>query len=342
VSLLVLWLHSRPRTRYQVVFLPDVNGFSFSPSEINDQGQIVGHVQMNAQWTSLFLWDPNQGMRDLGTCVDFRYFERPRINNAGQIAWAISDPNADNYVCLVDPDGTRHVCHPPDGEEIHLNDLNNRGQIVGYLRANGKPRRAFVWSKATGMQDVPIPDAAETMATGINDMGQIVGSRCASLPGPWSVFLWDPNAGVQDLGSTGSRPTYACRINNQGFIVARFEECALSIRTREKAWRRLCPAANASIQIEGLDEASRFVALTDREQLVILELDRRTVLRSYLWAPEDGFTEISRCLELTDTIDFLFVRGINNRGQIAGMLKLKNQPNPVGVLLQPISQQQGR
>ncbi|MEN6333159.1 MAG: hypothetical protein ABFE01_02800 [Phycisphaerales bacterium] len=342
VSLLVLRLHSGPRTRYQVVFLPDVNGAPFSPSEINDRGQIVGSVPMTTQGVHCFLWDPNNGMRGLGMCTDPRHLDRLRVNNAGHIAWAIADPNGNSLACLIDPDGTRHVCRPPGGEEIHLNDLNNRGQIVGYLLASGKPRRAFVWSETPGMRDIPLPDTAESMATGINDLGQIVGSRCASLLGPWSVFLWDPNAGVQDLGSTGSRPTNECYINNQGFIVARLEECALSVRTREEAWRRLCPAGKAGIQIEGLDEAGRFAALTNRRQFVIRELCRLTVLRSFLWAPGEGFTEISGCLELADAVDFFFVRGINNKGQVVGSLKLRNRSYPVGVLLQPVPQHRGK
>lgn len=340
VAAISVWLLLRPgpQVRYEVVFLPDVNGVPVIPSAINDRGQIIGLAHVGAHQGRLYLWDPNAGLCDLGQGVVSGSLGHLQINNAGQIAWDVRDPNGSYYVFVRDPDGVRHTVHPPNGGEIHVLDLNSHGRIVGYLWSGGGGRQGFIWDKTAGMQSLPL-QAAESMATGINDLGQIVGSRSERLmSGRWDAFLWDPNTGVQDLGTPGSHPASMCCINEQGFIVGRFDDSVLSVRTREGPWRRLCPDKKAVVQIEGLNEANRFVACTHRQRFIPRELEKRTVIDSYLWDPEAGFTDLETCLGRTDVHEF-FATDLNNEGQISGSLRLKKRSNPCGVLLRPIPAQ---
>ncbi len=55
-------------------------------------------------------------------------------------------------------------------------DINNAGQVVGasYYRFQTW-QHAFLWSAATGMQDLGTLAARTAVATGINDDGTVVG-----------------------------------------------------------------------------------------------------------------------------------------------------------------------
>jgi probable HAF family extracellular repeat protein len=335
VSLLVFLLRPTPKARYAVTFLPDLNGVRVNAHAINDRGQVVGVAEVRPGQWHIWLWDNGAGIQDLGSFARPKRSGPLRINNVGQIAGTADDPNGSEYAFLLDLTGGRYTVRPPGGEQIHILDLNDRGRIVGYLSRNGGPRRGFVWDEGGGMQAFP-PSAAESMVTGINDLGQIIGSRAAQIMGPWTVFLWDPNAGLEDLGSPGSYPATLCDINNRGFIVGRFDDNALSVRTREGPWRRLCPDRRAAVQIEGLTEANRILAVTHRQRFMMREFSRRTDLDSYVWDANDGFLEIAPRLGRKDVFEF-FATGINDQGQIVGSLRLKNEPNPFGVVLTPIT-----
>jgi len=339
VALLTFLLCPTPEARYEVVFLPDLNGVSVSPGAINDHGQVAGVVQGSAQQCRLVVWDPNSGLRDLGPCEDPWSCGRLRINNAGQIAWGTVDPNGGNHAFLLDPNGVRHILRPPSGERIWVNDLNNRGQIVGYFSRDGVPLRGFLWDKTSGMRDLAMLGNVESVATGINDRGQIVGSYARHRAGPHTVFLWDPNAGIQDLGSTRTFAVRTCRINNRGFVVGRFgtsgDKNLLSTWTEESGLQRLCPDRMTSAQVNGLNDADRVLVCTSQRRFMLREFCTLSHIDSYLWDPDEGFREIGRHLGRRDVFEF-FATDINNRGQIVGPLRLRKHPNPFGVVLTPI------
>ena len=83
------------------------------------------------------------------------------------------------------------------------NDINNAGQVVGYVTtASGAPQ-AFVWTAADGMQDLGTSGGNGSSANGINDVGQVVGY--ATTPsGGYQAFLWTAADGMQDVGSVPS------------------------------------------------------------------------------------------------------------------------------------------
>ncbi len=340
VALLVFLLRPAPKARYEVTFLPDLNGVCISPLAINDYGQVAGVVQGSAKQCRLVLWDPNTGLRDLGACLDPWQCGDLRINSAGQIAWGTVDPNGGNHVFVVDPNGARHVLRPPSGEQIWVSALNNHGQIVGYFSRNGVPRRGFLWDRTSGMQDLALLGNVESVATGINDRGQIVGSYAKQRIGPHTVFLWDPNTGIQDLGSTRMFAVRTCQINKQGFVVGRFgasgDENVLSTWTEKSGLQRLCPDRMTSAQVNGLNDADRVLVCTSQRRFMLREFCTLTHIDSYLWDPNGSFLEIASRLGRRDVFEF-FATDINNQGQITGSLRLRRQPNPFGVVLTPIA-----
>jgi len=323
---------------HDVTFLPRLNGASVIPRAINDHGQVAGVVEVTRNQWHMFVWDENGGIRDLGPCADARHFECVQINNAGQITGTAVDPNGSSRAFLRDPNGMRHILRAPSGEQVHVHGLNNQGQVVGYYHGERGPRQAFIWDKATGMQNLNARGTIESLAQSINDAGQVVGFLSVNRTNQWYAFLWDPNAGMRNLGLAQFGPTSTCHINNHGFVIGQFgsaqDRTCVSAWTREEGARRV-DSRGASMQVTGLNGAGRFVARAEWIGFKVLGAGSSSTLTSYLWDPNAGLTEIHRHLGRRDVVEFAAL-GLNNRGQIVGLLRLKKQPTLFGVILEPV------
>jgi probable HAF family extracellular repeat protein len=83
--------------------------------------------------------------------------------------------------------------------------------------------RAFLWTQATGMQDLGVlPGGNSSRALGINDMGIVVGSSTSSSGD--RAFIWTRETGMRDLNSEASMTSGAVfveahAINNVGQIL---------------------------------------------------------------------------------------------------------------------------
>jgi len=120
-------LRPKPEVLYQVTFLPMLNGALGIPRAINDNGQVVGVAEATRGQWHMFLWDGEEGSRDLGPCADPQRFESMRINDAGQIAGTAVDPNGTARAFLQDPNGARFILRGPDDAQVHIQGLNRRG-----------------------------------------------------------------------------------------------------------------------------------------------------------------------------------------------------------------------
>lgn len=70
------------------------------------------------------------------------------------------------------------------------------------------------------------------MATGLNNLGQVVGYSEIDSGGPTHAFLWDPARGMQDLGSLGGEFSQAWGVNDSSQVVG----LALTAEPREVAF----------------------------------------------------------------------------------------------------------
>lgn len=334
------WPHGKPEVLYKVVFLPAL-GLSAGPQAINDQGQVAGIAEVTQGQWHLFLWDREGGMKDLGPCADARQFHRVLLNNAGQIAGMAVDPNGSPYAFLQDPNGTRYRLPTRAGEQVHVCGLNRRGQVVGYSEPTRGPRWAFLWDRTNGMQRLALAGTIESLAAGINDAGQVVGYASLQRTNQWQAFLWDPTAGLRDLGPSAFGPHRKCYINNQGFVLGQFgsakDDACVSIWSPGQGAQRLSRPQGTLVQPEGLNDAGRFVVITDRERFELRQLASLHHIDSYLGDPYGHVMDLTICLDLPDVYEF-FATGINNQGQITGQLRLSAYTNPQAVVLIPVKQ----
>ena len=99
---------------------------------------------------------------------------------------------------------TRAFLHPGNGwtdlgTGMFPNAVNNANQITGYA----SPHRAFLWTAATGLQDIGTLGGTISVGNDINNAGQIVGHSQVMGNATIHAFLWTPGVGMIDLGTLG-------------------------------------------------------------------------------------------------------------------------------------------
>ncbi len=156
---------------------PNIHGVAPSARSINDLGVVVGDNGRPV------VWDALGGARELagnGRAM--------AINNLGQIAVSailtVSDSGWFRYDAYRwDSSGAASLLSVPADREAVLQDMNNRGDLVGTLYQNpGGERRGMLWRADL----TPVHLAGLSQAHGINDAQQVVGR----LAGGGGSALW--------------------------------------------------------------------------------------------------------------------------------------------------------
>jgi probable HAF family extracellular repeat protein len=110
------------------------------------------------------------------------------------------------------------------GHVAHAVAVNEFGMVAGNSRDPSGTQVAFVWTAATGMVGLGSLDGRVSVATDINDQGQIVGWSTSAGRFPQVAFVWQ-NGQMFDLnlitegGGGKNWIQIASGINDQGHIV---------------------------------------------------------------------------------------------------------------------------
>ncbi|MBE9036723.1 DUF3466 family protein [aff. Roholtiella sp. LEGE 12411] len=148
------------------------------------------------------------------------------INDAGQVVGQFYTGKENHAFVWSKSSGITDLGTLSGGSSSVANDINDMGQVVGQS-GSSKGDRAFVWSKSSGMTNLGTLGGS-SVATGINNAGQVVGSSNLGLtddsPPPTSrAFLWSKSTGLTNLGTLGSYGEYnysqALDINDAGQVV---------------------------------------------------------------------------------------------------------------------------
>lgn len=203
-------------------------------TDISDDGIIVGSIDRTAHWLQRGV------LHSIPTPEGFASFTPVIINDSGTIA-GTAYPESVNHStsrAVLFADGTFTILNPaPEAQGSSVSDLNNVGQVVGGSGFAGAREarqygRAFLYDHTTGATvDIgSLPGYQNSVATGINDLGQVVGYSWLPTTGaePFRrAFLYDANSGIlSDLNLLSSsveswQLVDALDINNDGLIVGR-------------------------------------------------------------------------------------------------------------------------
>ena len=205
-------------------------------SDINDDSQVVGHVRIREVSTGTyveraFLWDPIEGMKDIGTLVGSDEAHATSVNNSGQVVGWSRKPGADPATgsdshAFLWENGTmtslgKLDTYPPSSESQAL-DINNCGYVVGWSGEGLGFHDAFMWDSTNGIQDLGRLGTGgfrRTTGRAINDSGQVVGTSITDNA-IYHAFIWE-NGVMYDLNDFVSdwELYEATDINNAGQII---------------------------------------------------------------------------------------------------------------------------
>ena len=178
---------------------------------VNERGQVVGWSYLNSApagncslvfVTGSFIWDAQNGMRDLGslggTCTT-----ASAVNNRGQVV-GFSNLSGDviTHGFLWDRGSLQDLGGPLGGDSSGPFAMNERGEAVGFAFLPGNTIfHAVLWRHVGDSIDLggARPDQCN-WATSINAKTQVVGSSGDCTPAPAHVFLWEDGS-MADLNA---------------------------------------------------------------------------------------------------------------------------------------------
>jgi probable HAF family extracellular repeat protein len=163
-----------------------------------------------------------------GDCVTLDVV--PRDENGARLGRAVGYRSSDESVATVEADagracweaeGTATITAESEGvsRELAARVVPAPLTVVGYADLASDTRRAFRWTEADGLEQIPfLPGATSALAKGVNDNGQIVGET-ETGSGVLHAFIYTPGRGIRELpappGATGAE---AKAINNNGQV----------------------------------------------------------------------------------------------------------------------------
>jgi probable HAF family extracellular repeat protein len=226
----------------KLIDLGTFGGNNSCPAAVNDRGQMVGAAAttisdpfplcFGTQQTHAFLWQ-NGSKQDLGT-LGGPDAAAGLINDRGQVAgvsFLDSNPNPGTGIPTQHPflweDGNMKDLGTIGGTIVfQLNQLNNRGEVVGGMTTEGDQSiHPFLWN-GRKMEDLGTLGGSFGDAIWINDEGDVVGLASTAGDQVTHAFLW--NRGIMnDLGVLqGDQCSIAYAINSSGQIVGSSDDCS--------------------------------------------------------------------------------------------------------------------
>ncbi len=328
-------------------------GGSSAPIWITANGLIAG-ISENGQTDPLYpggfpemhavLWQQGQIM-DLGTLPEGGYqSEANAVNSAGQVVGSalntIPDANSmavANFWFFNQPygyqqraflwdkrKGMQDLGTLPGGTDAEALLINEQGQVAGFSYTSSAPGAcgggfalttgSFIWDKKNGMRDLGGFGGTCTLATDLNNEGQIVGSSNLTGDQSTAAFLWE-NGSIHKLrGSLGGDSTGAFALNGQGQAVG-FGSLRGNSTFHATLWKN--EKSVTDLGVIGDDQCSYAAAINAKMQVVGSSIANCEEFRAFLW--EDGsLFDLNSLIPPASALYLQNTYAINDSGEIAG------------------------
>jgi probable HAF family extracellular repeat protein len=154
----------------------DITPGSFFASglwDINNRGQAVGEAALGSGDNErAILWQDGT-LIDLGALPDYPLSSAAAINERGQIVGTATDGFRSRAVRW--DGGAITDLTPPGWAWCVASDINNRGDTVGTCARPAGYNVAVLWRDGVLTELGVLPGSNESVATGINDAGVVIG-----------------------------------------------------------------------------------------------------------------------------------------------------------------------
>lgn len=169
------------------------------------------------------LWDPNTGIRDLGTLGS--YAEAYAVNDSSTVVGIYAPNDGRLYYhgfVWTEATGMVDIGVPGGGDsdtaEVFCYAINSNGNVVGSARQVDGQQVAFFWSPTDGFTTLGnFSSSADNgnVAYAINDLDQVTGNLLIGHGFLYHGFIWSPGTHPRDLGVVdGAQYSVGMGINN--------------------------------------------------------------------------------------------------------------------------------
>ena len=306
--MLALTLPLAAQSHYSVVKLGELGGNAGSANGINNRGWITGADNLSGNSTSMATLWLNGATIPLGTLGGANSAVAWPVKNNNGVIVGISETGD------VDPTGDFFSCWP------------------FFAAGNPSPNvcKGFRWQNGQMTPLEPFPGGYSSYATGVNNVGQVVGWAENGVHDPtcdptfqilqFRAAIWQPDGTMQELPPLpGDRTSAATAINDLGQVVGISGDCGIavgSVSARHAVlWQNGVPMDLGNI---GGDAWNTPTAINNHGTIIGFANTAPGTARTFqafVWTPTTGM----KSLGLLPGDIRSEALGINDRGQIVGL-----------------------